>query len=384
MLFPFLALHAVFPAFWLISVVRNGPAPNDWFHLKTVSDHFVAGDWDRLYAVGEQALNARYFWRYPPFALYVVAPLAWLPEVWAYAVMASIEVLALGASLWLLGKLAPFRSMRREWLLAIALSAPALTTIVTGQNSAVIMLCVVGSATLWTRGQALRACALLGLLAIKPNWGIVFGLMAIVRRDWKGAAMMVGVVILLCVLTMPLGVKLWTDFLSVSVGNAFELARYDPQKQITLRGFLEGTLGKGDVTLAIWGIATIGLIVSAVLAWRAPGPPLRHLGIGLLLAVAANPYAFFYDALVLAVPATVWWAERDRWARAPWLVVGALIAVAWCSEQWLYSWGVLFATAGLRWLPPVSLVGPAAAIWLVIAAREATRAHVVPVPVEQY
>jgi hypothetical protein len=371
LLFPLLAMHAIFPVMWLITLARNGPVPNDWLLLKTVADRFVAGDWSHLYATGEHALRPGYFWLYPPFALYVVAPLAWLSDVWAYALLASVEVMALAASLWLLRRLEPFGRMRREWLLAIVLSAPALSTIVTGQSSALIMLCVVGAATLWTRGQVIQACALLGLLAIKPNWGIVFGVLAIVRGEWKGAAAMAGVALLLCALTLPLGLQVWADFLSVSMANADIFANYESQKLITVRGFLEGMLGKNGLTPILWACAAAGLIVAAVLAWRAPGPPLRHLGVGLLLAVAANPYAQFYDALVLAVPATVWWAERDRWRRGPWLIVATLLAAAWCGEQWLYSWGVVSTAAGLRWLPPVSVVGPVAAVWLVLAACQA-------------
>jgi hypothetical protein len=374
-LFPFLALHAIFPAFWLITLLRNGPVENDWFHLKTVADHFVAGDWSRLYAVGEQALDSRYLWRYPPFALYVIAPLAWLPKVWAYSVLAGVEVVALAVSLWLLRRLEPFRDMRAEWLLAIVLSAPMLSLIVTGQSSALIMLCIVSAASLWTRGNVTRACAVLGLLALKPNWGIVFGLLAIVRGEWKGAAVMAGVAALLCALTLPMGFQVWADFLGTSVGHSFALADYDLQKLITLRSFLEGTLGRGDLTLILWAVTAAALVVAAVLAWRAPGSPLSHLGVGVLLAVAANPYAFFYDALVLAVPATAWWAERDRWARKPWLTVGALLALTWCGEQWLYSWGVLTKAAGLPWLPPVSLVGLTASIWLVLSARDATQSR---------
>jgi alpha-1,2-mannosyltransferase len=370
-LFPFLAAHALFPAMWLLSVWRKPPATGDWHHLKTVADHFVAGDWSRLYAVGEQALNPNYFWRYPPFALYLVAPLAWLPEMYAYSVLVGIEIVALGISLWLLRRLEPFRDMRAEWFLAIALSAPMLSTIVTGQSSALIMLCIVGAASLWTRGEVTRACAVLGLLAIKPNWGIVFGLMAIVLGEWKGAAVMAGVAVLLCVLSLPLGLQLWKDFFGISVGHSLALAGYEPQKLITLRGFLEGTLGKGDLTLTLWAIAAAALVVAAVLAWRAPGSPLRHLGIGVLVAVAANPYAFFYDAVVLAIPATVWWAERDRWSRKPWLIAGGLIALMWCSEHWLYSWGVLAGSAGVQWRPRVSIVGLATAIWLVLAAGQA-------------
>ena len=235
----------------------------------------------------EQALNPNYFWRYPPFALYLVAPLAWLPEMYAYSVLVGIEIVALGISLWLLRRLEPFRDMRAEWFLAIALSAPMLSTIVTGQSSALIMLCIVGAASLWTRGEVMRACAVLGLLAIKPNWGIVFGLMAIVLGEWKGAAVMAGVAFLLCVLSLPLGLQLWKDFFGISVGHSLALAGYEPQKLITLRGFLEGTLGKGDLTLTLWAIAAAALVVAAVLAWRAPGSPLRHLGIGVLVAVAA-------------------------------------------------------------------------------------------------
>jgi glycosyl transferase family 87 len=235
------------------------------------------------------------------------------------------------------------------------------------------MLCIVGAASLWTRGKVIHACALLGLLAIKPNWGIVFGLLAIVRREWKGAATMAGVAALLCALSLPLGLQLWKDFFGISVGHSFTLAGYEPQKLITLRGFLEGILGKGDLTLILWAISAAALVVTAVVAWRAAGTPLRHLGIAVLLVVSANPYAFFYDALVLAVPATVWWAERDSWARKPWLVAGALLALMWCSEQWLYSWGVLAKSVGIVWRPPVSIVGLAAAIWMLLAARESMR-----------
>ena len=370
LLFPFLVMHAIFPAMWLITVLRSGPVPNDWLLLKTAADHFVAGDWSGLYGIGEEALRPGYYWLYPPFALYVVAPLAWLPEVWAYAFLAIVEVVALATSVWLLRRLEPFRRGRGEWFLAIVLSAPALTTIITGQSSALIMLCVVGAAALWTRGQVTWACALLGLLAIKPNWGAVFGLLAIVRGEWKGAMAMAGVAASLCLLTLPLGLPLWKDFFGVSMANADVFANYDAYKLVTLRGFMEGMLGRSSLTSALWAVAASGLVVAAVLAWRTPGSPLRHLGIGLLLAIAANPYAQFYDALVLAVPATVWWAEQDRWRRGPWLIVGTLLAVAWCGEQWLHSWGVLSTAAGLEWLPTVSVVGPVAAVWLMLAATQ--------------
>jgi hypothetical protein len=358
---------------WLLTLASNGPVPNDWLHLKIVAEHFVSGEWDHLYSIGENALNPGYYWRYPPFALYFVAPLAWVPETWSYVVLAGVEILALVASLFLLQRLSPFRDMREEWALAIMLSAPALTTIITGQSSGLIMLCVVGAATLWSRERVMAACALLGLLAVKPNWGIVFGLYAVVRGEWRGAAVMLSSVALLCAATIPMGLQVWADFLGISMSNTEILADYESAKLITLKGFLESTLGKTELAFTLWALAATGLLVVTIRAWRTHSPPLRQLSLGLLLAVAVNPYASFYDALVLAVPATVWWAERRDWERRSRWIVGVLLAVAWGSEQWMYSWGAILEAVGVQWRPQFSLVGPAAALWLALAAHQATR-----------
>jgi len=254
------------------------------------------------------------------------------------------------------------------------LSAPAVTTIMTGQSSALMLLCLVAAGCLWTQGRVVPACALLGLFALKPNWGIAFGLLALTRREWKGAAAMVGVVLAMCLLSAPLGRQLWVDFFRISLANDAVLEGFEPQKQITLKAFFEGVLGMGTAALAAWAVSALGLLATAIAAWRKPGPPMRHLGIAVLLTVAANPYAWFYDGLLLAVPATMWWAERRAWTRGAWLCVGWGIAVAWFAEYWASSWSVLIGGAEPLWLPPVSIVGPLAAVWLVLAARQAAMA----------
>jgi len=93
-----------------------------------------------------------------------------------------------------------------------------------------------------------------------------------------------------------------------------------------------------------------------------------------LLALATNPYCSFYDALLLVVPATAWWTERDTWRRDRWMVVGVLIAVAWCWEQYSYNWQEFLKAAGVGRTPPFSLVGPIAAVWLIVASVEGVRA----------
>jgi Glycosyltransferase family 87 len=373
LLAPFLAAHLVFPLLWLVILAQYGPRPNDWRQFYLVAHRFVSGAWSDLYSAGVAADHAGYFWRYPPFALYAVAPLAALSEPAAYAVLASTELAALLASLLLLARIASPRHLSTEWALAIVLSAPALTTIIAGQISALLLLCISGAAYLWSRGRPLAACGVLGLLAFKPNVGIFFGYYVLARRNWRGAAAMVATVAALCAVTIPLGLDIWIDFVRVSFSNIDMAAAYEPHKLITLKGFLTVILGRSQMATVAWMAAVIPLLIIAAWAWGVHGTPVRHLSLAALLAIAASPYGFFYDALLLAFPATVWWSERNRWRPAPWTVVGVLIAVAWCWEQAAYNWNEILRMGGIDWLPPFSLIGPIAAVWLVLAAREATR-----------
>jgi hypothetical protein len=255
-------------------------------------------------------------------------------------------------------------------MLAIAFSAPALSTVIMGQSSALILLCVVAAVVLWERGRVGTACALLALLVIKPNWGIFFGAYAIAAGHWRGAAVMAAVASAMCLTSLPLGWDVWRGFLGLSGANDQVLLAYEPFKVITLKGFLDAVIGRGALATGIWLSASAGLTLVAARAWRRPGSPLTQLGSVVLLTVAANPHASFYDALVLALPAMAWWAERDRWRPAPWRLVGWLIAIAWCWEQYFYTWGNVIRMAGISAFPPFSVVGPVAAIWLVLAARE--------------
>lgn len=370
MLFPFLAAHIVFPILWLAVLAQDGPMQNDWRHFQVAAEQFVSGQWADLYTERLDTVHPGYFWRYPPFALYAVAPLAWMSSGWAYGLLAGIGLAALVGSMILLAKLARPAELE-AWVLAIALSAPALSTLITGQVSALLLLCVVTSAALWTRGHVVAACAVLGLLAVKPNLGIFFGAYVIARHEWRGAGAMVAVVIGLCALTLPLGFELWADFGRVSLSNVDVVGLYERHKMITLKAFLSTVLGDGQLALMMWLTGSIALAGAAAWVWQRPGPPLRDLGHVLLLALAANPYAFFYDALLLVVPATVWWLERNSWRRHRWMVVGALIATMWCWEQWAQTYREVLKSAGLGVMPPFSLVGPIAAVWLLLALDEA-------------
>ena len=137
-----------------------------------------------------------------------------------------------------------------------------LTTLITGpEQRPHRALCRRRRPTLdWRSAQ--RAAGLLGLLSVKPNWGVFFGLYLIVRGEWRAAATMTATVLILCAIALPLGSALWTGFFHASVSNAAILATYEPFKVITLRGFLEAVLPSIHAARATWAVACI------LLLWR--------------------------------------------------------------------------------------------------------------------
>ena len=367
---PFLVLHLALAVLIFAALLRVGPADGDWYELKLVADHFVAGDWGRLYSVGADSINPGYYWLYPPFALYVVAPLAWLSDSAAFWTLVAIEAVAIGVAVLRLKQLMPVHSMVPEWAMAVMLSAPAVVTIAIGQSSGLILLCIVSGLAALKRGNQWWAGVLLGLLVLKPNWGVFFGIYAVARGQYRIVLSMIAVAAGLTVVTWPLGVGLWRDFLDVSVSNFDLFAGYEGYKRVTFKGFLDASLGQGLGSTSIWLLASVGLAVPTVLQWRVSHCLARNFGLVVLLAFVANPHASYYDALLLAVPGTVWWCERRNWSRLPWLSVGVLVALVWCLEQYAFTWALVVSgvTGGAPWpYPPASLVGPVALIWLVVA-----------------
>jgi hypothetical protein len=190
---------------------------------------------------------------------------------------------------------------------------------------------------------------------------------------------MVGVALLLVATTIPLGTELWFDFLEASTRNTDVILQYKEYKLITVQGFLVGLFGRTELASAAWAAAAVMLLIAAAIHWRTPDAPFRHIATVVLLAIATNPYMSFYDALLLVLPATVWWCDRKRWRQSRWLFVGALIGIAWIWEHLAHSWSPAFALAGWEITLPFSLIGPIAAVWLLVAAGQSRR-RLVPRP----
>lgn len=364
-------LHLVFLGLWLVSRVALGAGEGDWVFLRDMGRRFLDGDWDGIYLTDHDG----YYWRFPPYGLYPAAVLALLPQTAAYWVKAAVEAAATVIGFLLLKAVLPGMRNVGAALFVVIGSAAFATNVYAGQNAGTLL--VLTALGLWAAERHSRTAgfAAWGLLALKPNIGIGFGLLALVRRRSREIGAIAGVALLVVATSLPLW-RLWDDFVR-SVFRAEEIREgYAAAKQVTLLGFLDGTVVPTDWAIAVWAVLALGLTAVAVRVWVSGVPFVRKAGSAVLLVIAANPYLSFYDALLLAVPGLVWWGTSGSYrSRRVWGVIGGCLAVVWFDQHVSLSYlqvvdvaePHLFATD----LAPFSLVGPAVAVWLVLEMIDA-------------
>jgi hypothetical protein len=328
---------------WYAFVINpSAVRERDWFALREVAKSFVAGDWGSVYS-DRAVSDGTHFFRYPPFVLYLIAPLATLPPMVAYALVCATQLLAAGAILFLLFRIR--RPQQPELGVAAVFGSAAMAhVVVSGQNSALLALIIAGAAYFWAFGRNVLAGVCIGLLACKPNWLPVFALFVL----WRGGLRAITAVAMtgaaLVISALPLGIGLWQNFFAVTTRAGEIGTRYSLYKEITLLAGLRSVLGWGTLTTIVWGLCLAILTVVVIRALRNGRPIGRSVALVTLLAVIANPYVSFYDGFVLVVPGTLWYAHRNAYSERAWWVVGAWIAAYWVWDMAIFYYASLVPT----------------------------------------
>lgn len=288
-----------------------------------------AWDWPRHYAEQQRVFADPaipfYGWHYPPFFLIAAAGLALLPYTAAMIVWQGAT-----APLYLLA----IRTQTKAPLtLLAALAFPAVFVNLThGQNGFLTAGLLAGGLILLDR-RPLVAGVLIGLLAYKPQFGVMIPLVLAATRRWRTfAAAGAAVVALAALSTAMFGAEIWTAFLesgSLTRRVVLEAGETGWEKIQSLFAALRA-LG-ADLWLAYGaqGALALGVAASLVALWRAPAAyELKAAGL-ILGALLATPYLMDYD-LMAAAPALVFLALHGaREGFAPYeksLLAGAFLA----------------------------------------------------------
>ena len=265
------------------------------------------------HAIGRDELPY-YAWLYPPVFLLVVLPLALLPYAWALAVWLAAT---LGAYLAVAARLVPDRLA--IWL-ALAFPA-AFVNLIHGQNG-FLTAALLGGALHLMRARPAASGVLIGVLAVKPQLGLLLPFALAAGRQWRAfAAAALTVLALAGASLLVFGRATWQAF-AASSGLGWDVALVEGAAGFTKlqSTFAAVRLVGGPVWLGAVAQAAVTVTAAAVVVWLWRGRAAFELKAAALpiAALLATPFVLDYDLVLLAPAIAFFAADGARRGFLPW------------------------------------------------------------------
>lgn len=257
----------------------------DWAAHKLVEASAVGWDFDGYFG-----------WHYPPPFLAVAAPLALL----AYPV-AHLVWMALTAPLYM-AAVARIAGAREAALAALAFPA-AFWNFGCGQNGFLTAaLLGLGLALLKTR--PILAGVLIGLLAYKPQFGLLIPIALVAGGHWRAVAAAAATVAAMALgALVAFGPDTWLAFVhSTGVTNQKILVegRANFAELLSAFGMTRWLGGGVSLAWAVQGAVALGLAAAVWRSWRGAAPFADKAALLVAAALMATPYLYVYDLVALA------------------------------------------------------------------------------------
>jgi hypothetical protein len=241
----------------------------------------------------------------PPWFAIVLAPITFLPLVYAYAVWVAIMLtLLLSTWIWSLAQFGEYA------LLIAALFLPTNLGLFFGQDSAVMLAVLCLFIAFSTRGSPFLSGMVLGIGLMKPHLLLLFPVWLLVQRRWRtlaGFAAVAATVSSMAILLLGAsGIAEYLDLLSYGQ----TALSYSPNKMLNIYSVpinlgLESRALNALLAVMIVVVSVFGL--SRAHSWRA-------LGIASAGSLLISPHVFGYDAALL-LP-SIWLVLKNSANRA--------------------------------------------------------------------
>jgi hypothetical protein len=277
---------------------------------------------------------------YPPQIPVLFAPVSGWSYQHALFVWNVLTVVAYGLIVWSAWSSVRDRISNRAMLIAAAAAFPPfLSLVLYGQITVIIVAAFWAGWLALERRQHLLAGVALGLLAIKPQFGIPLAVIVLARREWAMlAGALISVLLQAGVAWAVLGLDAFRGFahtlpITFSSVDAFESKPFLSHSLRALTRLAPNWLG-----VPLWMALAAIVLWLTVRVWRSDAPIRVRLGTVILASVLVNPHVIAYDATVLALP-LIWFAafmqepsRRERvsqfWKVVCWLFVTLFIPTA--------------------------------------------------------
>jgi len=240
-----------------------------------------------------------YGWHYPPFFLAIAGLLALVPYALALALWQGAT---LALYLWAMRGIMP--APRDHLPLVLALAFPAVFINLGHGHNGFLTAALFAGALLQLDRRPLIAGILFGLLAYKPQFGMLVPLVLAASGRWRAFAGAAGTVALLAlIVTLAFGVDVWRAFLaSTQFTREVVLERGDTGWHKIQSVFSWVRMWGGSVALAYFVQAVIAAAVTAALVWlwRTTAPYAWKAAALLIGTLLVTPYSLDYDLMLLA------------------------------------------------------------------------------------
>jgi hypothetical protein len=238
-----------------------------------------------------------YGWHYPPFFFVIAFLVASIPYAW-------------GLSIWLLASLAAYLATMRAILprpetLLVALAFPAVfVNIGHGQNG-FLTAALLGGALHWLDRRSWLAGILIGLLAYKPQFGVLIPIALVAGGRWHTIAAAAATVAgLVAISLVTLGSGVWHAFIdSMTFTQTVVLEQGDTGWEKIQSVFSAARMWGASVHTAYAIQTALALMLAASLAWLWRSNAAFELKAAALATASllATPYVLDYDLVALAV-----------------------------------------------------------------------------------
>jgi hypothetical protein len=275
-------------------------------------------------------------WHYPPFFFAIAVIVAAVPYGWGLLIWLATSLTAY---------LAAIRAImpgRQTWLVALAFPA-VLVNIGHGQNG-FLTAALLGGALHWLDRRPWLAGVLIGLLAYKPQFGVLIPLALLANGRWTAiGAAAATVAALVAVSYATLGSEVWHAFAdSTTFTRTVVLEQGGTGWEKIQSIFSAARMWGAGVHTAYAAQIALALVLAASLAWLWHGDAAFDLKASALATASllATPYVLDYDLVVLAV--SIAFFARHGLACGFRDYEISLLAAAWVVP--LFSRGVMSAS----------------------------------------
>jgi alpha-1,2-mannosyltransferase len=237
-------------------------------------------------------------WHYPPFFLGIAAALALMPYWLALIVWQGATLI-----LYLLA-IRGIVEIDDKLCLLLALAFPAVFVNLGQAHNGFLTAALIGAALVQLDRRPWLAGILFGLLAYKPQFGLLIPLVLIASGCWRAfAAAAATVALLTLAVTLAFGTQVWTAFLASTHFTRIDVLEQGGTGWFKIQSvFAWVRMWGGGVTLAYaaQGAATLVIAGALVWLWRSRAAFALKAAALIIGCLLATPYSLDYDLTLLA------------------------------------------------------------------------------------